>query len=158
MLRDVAGGANHPPRDGSGEREEYVSGATNAKENMVSGLIPHPPLVDLVLRLRLAILAAICGAAGALLVAGVSPLAAGAVAVVAAVGGVEVGCRLTMPYVVPRISVAVLIVVLVLVVNVVRLGYPPLECLAVLLPAAWCVAELTRRLAVRVFQSASCTV
>ncbi|MFB9178547.1 hypothetical protein ACFFX1_10440 [Dactylosporangium sucinum] len=97
------------------------------------------------LRTRLAVLTATAGAAGALLADGVPPVQAAAVAAAATVGGVEVGCRLTLPHVAPKTVVSVLVVVLALVVSVVRLGYPVPECLAVVLAAAWCTAELARR-------------
>jgi hypothetical protein len=102
--------------------------------------------------MRLAVLTAMCGAVGSLLAVGVAPVEAAVVAVAATVGGVSVGCRLTLPHVAPRVVLSVLVAVLVLVVNTARLHYPPLTCLAVVLAAAWCTAELARRTTVLIFR------
>jgi hypothetical protein len=121
---------------------------------MQSSLVPQRYL-DLVLRVRLYVLTAMSGGIAALLSMGVAPIPAAAIAVAATVGGAEVGCRLTLPVVAPRVVVSVLVLVLALVVNVVRLGYPAPECLAVVLAAAWCAAELARRVTGLVFRSSS---
>jgi hypothetical protein len=109
----------------------------------MSRLVPPSPL-DLIVRTRVSVVTAMSSAAGTLVAVGVAPLPAAAIAVAATVGGVGVGCRLTLPHVAPRIVISVLITILVLVVNVVGLGYPAPDCLAVVLTAAWCAAELAR--------------
>lgn len=115
-------------------------------------ILPHSQ-VDQVLLTRLSVVTAVSGAAGALLTVGLPPVEAAAVAVAGTLGGVQVGCRLTMPHIAPKTVVSVLITVLVVIVSVVQLGYPALECLAVVLASAWCAAELARRVTAAVFRA-----
>ena len=83
---------------------------------------------------------------------GLPPVEAAAVAVAGTLGGVQVGCRLTMPHIAPKTVVSVLITVLVVIVSVIQLGHPTLECLAVVLASAWCAAEFARRVTAPVFR------
>lgn len=100
----------------------------------------HPSL-----QARLAVLSATTAAVVVLLSSGYTPLIAVATALVAAAGGVEVGCRLTAPLPAPKIRVSVLIVVLVFVLTMAEAGHPPLICVPTVLVTAWCVVEIARR-------------
>lgn len=116
------------------------------------------PRNDLVLWTRLAVLAAVGGATGALLVVGVPPVEAGITAVVGAVGGVWVGCQLTAPFVAPKIVLVVLVMVLLVIVSGVWLGYPVLQCLAVALTVAGGAVQVARRMAAAVLRPSPNTV
>ena len=110
----------------------------------MSRLLLHPT-GELILRARVAVLAAMTGAVGSLLAAGIAPLAAVAIALAATAGGVEVARALTGPYRAPPVRVTVLVVIIVLIVNMVRLGYPALMCVTLVPAGAWCAAALARR-------------
>jgi hypothetical protein len=94
---------------------------------------------------RLAVLEAAVGFVIVLLRLGYSPLIAVATAVTAVAGGVEIACRLTAPHLAPPVRVTVLVVILVFVVSLLRLGYPPAVGVSVALVTAWCGTEIARR-------------
>ena len=120
----------------------------------MSRLISHP-YIDLVLHARVTVLVATAGAIGALLVAGFAPLGAVAIALAGVLGGLEVGRQLTLPYFAPKARVHVIVVIVILIVNVVRLGCPAPLCVALVLGGAWCTAVLARRVTCLVFQQTS---
>lgn len=97
-------------------------------------------------RARLGVLLAISGAVSSLVQAGLPPLEAVAVVLLAVAGGVEVGCRLTAPVAALFVRVVVVVVVVTAVVNAVTSGYPAFESVALVLLTAGCATEIGRRL------------
>ncbi len=102
----------------------------------------HPEM-----RFRVAALIATLAAVCALLGLGYDPRIAAATVVGAAVGGVQVGCRLTSPVIAPAVRCVVLVIVLVVLVALLGWGYPPLVALGVVLSVGGCAAEVCRRMA-----------
>ena len=102
----------------------------------------HPEL-----RYRVAVLAAPLGATFTLLGLGCDPRVTVATVAGAAIGGVQVGCRLTSPLIAPAIRSSVLVIVLVVVIALLVWGYPPMVALGVVLPVGGCAAEASRRMA-----------
>jgi hypothetical protein len=95
---------------------------------------------------RLAVLVVISGAVSSLMQAGSPPLETVVAVLLAAAGGVEVGRRLTAPEPALFVRVAVVVLVVGAVVSAVTAGYPTFACVAIVILAAWCTAEIGRRL------------
>ena len=95
---------------------------------------------------RVAVLLLTSSAVSALLQAGVPPVEAVLIALLASAGGVEVGCRLTGPFPALRIRVVVVIVVVSAVLGAVTAGFPPFASVGLVVLAAACAVEIGRRL------------
>jgi hypothetical protein len=96
---------------------------------------------------RVGVLAATLAAACTLLGLGYDPRVTVVTVAGAAIGGVQVGCRLTSPVIAPAIRSVVLVIVLVVVIALLVWGYPPAVALGVVLPIGGCAAEVSRRMA-----------
>jgi hypothetical protein len=114
--------------------------------------MPSKVPIPRAIRERLVILQAALAMVLSLLSLGLSPMVTAVVTVVGCWGAVEIGCRLTGLDPAPRVRTVVVVVVFVYIIRVLKLGYPPIPALAVVLGTAFAVVEVTRRLSGMIIQ------
>jgi ABC-type uncharacterized transport system permease subunit len=94
----------------------------------------------------LCVLSSVIVVSGILMASGVTPTLATVVTLVASAGAVEVACRLTSPFHAPRIRACVVMVILMYVVILHAVPYPPLTAVAIALGTTALATEVARRL------------